>query len=66
MTAKERREMAHLRHKVQVLEEKLSQHIGAYGSILHEVVRYKVALQDIHAALVDCVFIANEAFDGEK
>lgn len=55
MTAKERRDMAHLRNENAELMEQLSRHMRVYSDNLFELVRYKVALQDLQDALSESV-----------
>ena len=59
MTAKERRELQRLRNENEELTSQLERHMRIYSDNLFELVRYKVALKDIHGLLVDAVVIAN-------
>lgn len=59
MTAKERRELQRLRNENEELTSQLERHMRIYSDTLFELVRYKVALKDIHGLLVDAVVIAN-------
>lgn len=59
MTAKERRELQRLRNENEELTSRLERHMRIYSDNLFELVRYKVALKDIHGLLVDAVAIAN-------
>ena len=61
MTLKQRREMQHLRNENEILQEKLGQQMRIYSGTLGELVKYKIALKDLHDMLVDGVFTANEA-----
>lgn len=55
MTAKERRELNHLRNENAELREQLSRHMRVYSDNLFELVRYKVALQNLQDALSESV-----------